>query len=86
MTALQSFPKTRQLLYAAVSRTRPSSPTPRQQKSHHWALRKLEQAKQVRMSLHTLKEKEGSQCGQTDGRRERRWGGPRWGGMECIFH
>ena len=70
MTVLQSFLKTGQWLYTAVSRTRPSSPTPQQQKSHRRALRKLEQAERVRTLLHTLRE-EGREPIWTDGSSDR---------------
>ena len=85
MIVLQSFLKSGQWLYTAVSRTRPSSPTPQQQKSHPEALRKLEQAEQVRTLLHTLRE-EGREPIWTDGLSDRPQVGGSWvGGYGAYF-
>ena len=84
MTVLQSFLKTGQWLYTAVSRTRLSSPTPRQQKSHRRALHKLEQAEQVRTLLHTLRE-EVREPIWTDGSWDRPQVGGSWVGGYGVY-
>ena len=56
LTVLQGFLHTRQWLYTAVSRTRPSPFTPQQEKSHRRTLRKLEKAEQVRSLLESLQQ------------------------------